>query len=272
MANGRMRFYSIAQNAQTSISYVIPNDLPAIMTQDNPHFQREMKTLYLLHGISGNDCDWVYSGAAEELALQYNLAVICITAGNNFYLDREATGCKYATFAGEEVVTYTRKLFSLSDKREDTLIGGLSMGGYGAIHTALSYPDTFGGCIALSSALITKQIAAMKEGEGNEIANAAYYREIFGDPERILTSDIAPEFLYQSRKKDGRPIPPVYLACGTEDMLIENNRAFRDFLQGEQADFRYEEGPGIHDWKFWNVYIMKGAEWLLSHMSVRGGR
>ena len=154
MATGRLRFYSISQMGQVNISYVIPNDIPPIMVEGNEHFKRPMKTLYLLHGFSGNESDWEYNGVAEDIAGKYNLAVIMITGGNNFYLDRKATGCQYGTFAGEEVVNYTRKLFGLSEKREDTLIGGLSMGGFGALHTGLRYPDTFGKIGAMSSALI----------------------------------------------------------------------------------------------------------------------
>ena len=163
MATGNLRFYSISQMGLVNISYVIPNDVPPEMVGVNPHYQRPMKTLYLLHGFSGNENDWLYTGLAEEVAGAYNLAVIMITTGNNFYLDRKATGCQYGTYAGKEVVEYTRNIFCLSDKREDTLIGGLSMGGFGAIHTALAYPETFGGVVALSSALIIHDIAGVKE-------------------------------------------------------------------------------------------------------------
>lgn len=94
MATGRLRFYSQAQNGQVNIAYVIPNDVPEIMTAGNESFKRPMKTLYLLHGMSGNESDWEYNGIAEDIAFTYNMAVIMITAGNNFYLDRKATGCQ----------------------------------------------------------------------------------------------------------------------------------------------------------------------------------
>ena len=62
------------------------------------------KTLYLLHGISGNDCAWEYNGIAEDLSIRFNLAIIMFTCGNDFYLDREATGRQYCQFAGREAV------------------------------------------------------------------------------------------------------------------------------------------------------------------------
>ena len=57
-------------------------------------------------------------------------------------------------------------------------------------------------------------------------------------------------------------IPKLYLACGTEDFLIEENRDYRDFLTNEMIDFTYIEGPGAHDWNFWDTYIEKVIEWL----------
>ena len=263
MATGRMRFYSLCQSMQVNFTYVLPNDLPEIFTKDNLHFDRPMKTLYLLHGFSGNDCDWEYNGIAEDLAANYNLAVIMPTAGNNFYLDREATGAQYGKFIGEEIVDYTRRTFGLSDKREDTLIAGLSMGGYGALHTAFAYPKTFAGAAALSPALVIRDIAKLKPDGFSLIANYAYYREIFGKLVRIELSDKNPEVQWKTLKKAGEKIPSVYLAIGTEDDLYANSLELKKFFEENKADFFYEDGPGKHDWKFWNEYIVRGIKWLL---------
>lgn len=266
MASGRMRFYSQALCGQTDFSFVIPNDVPPMMKDVNPCYQRPMKTLYLLHGYSGNDCDWHYDGVAEALSANYNLAVILLGCGNNFYLDREATGTQYGVYAGQELVDFTRRCFGLSNKREDTLIGGFSMGGFGALHTGLAYPDTFGAIIALSSALIIHEVAQMQPGSHNGVANYAYYRDIFGEPSLVEASDNNPETLYDRLRAAGRAIPPIYMAIGTEDFLYEKNQDFRAFLTERGADFVYEEGPGVHDWKFWNDYIVKGLEWSLTKL------
>ena len=267
MATGRLRYYSLAQMGQVNITYVLPVDVPEMMMGDNPHYKRPMKTLYLLHGFSGNESDWQYNGVAEDIAFQYNLAVIMITTGNNFYLDRKATGCQFGTFAGQEVVDFTRKLFGLSDKKEDTLIAGLSMGGFGALHTGLAYPETFGGIVALSSALIIHELAAMKPGQNNEMANYEYYREVFGELEGIEETEQNPEYLYKKLKEAGKPIPPIYMAIGTEDFLYGHNQITRKFFEENGANMKYEEGPGIHDWNFWNKYIMTGLDWVLKAMS-----
>ena len=80
---------------------------------------------------------------------------------NRFYLDNPDIGEYYGAYVGEELVEITRRMFPLSRERKDTAIGGLSMGGFGAIRNGLFYADTFGSIIGLSSALITEEVAAM---------------------------------------------------------------------------------------------------------------
>ena len=70
--------------------------------------------------------------------------------------------------------------------------------------------------------------------------------------------------LYRKLKAEGRPLPQIYMACGTEDFLLGHNRDMRDFLRSEGADLRSEEGPGMHDWNFWYPRSLEGVEWLLN--------
>lgn len=63
---------------------------------------------------------------------------------------------------------------------------------------------------------------------------------------------------------DGKKIPPIYMAIGTEDFLCEADQEFRRFLDMRGTDYFYEEGPGIHNRDFWNPCIVKGVEWALT--------
>ena len=165
---------------------------------------------------------------------------------------------------GVELVDYVRKTFGLAERPEDTYIAGLSMGGFGALHTGLAYPDRFGKIGALSSALIVHEVAAMKPGQGNAVANYDYYRECFGDPATAAERDCNPEVLARKLKAEGKTIPGIYMACGTEDFLIENNRAFHKFLTDEEIPHEYHEGKGIHDMVFWTEHIRNAVEWMFN--------
>ncbi len=259
MASGRMEFHANSIMQHTNFSFVLPVDMPEEEILDKRHYDRPTMSLILLHGLTGTDTDWMFSGAAQFVAMQYNLAVFMPTTGNSFYLDRGYEGGNFATFIGEELPGFISRTFGYCDSRENMMIAGLSMGGYGAIHTALSFPDRFSKCIALSSALRIHELAQDPNGDG--IISAKMAIDIFGDLSEIESSDKNPEVLFKKLKADGVDIPEMYLACGTEDSLIESNREFVHFLEKENANFAYEEGPGVHDWIFWNQYLKRGIEW-----------
>ncbi len=247
--------------------FVLPNDVNMEEVRDLRYYDRPPKSLILLHGLTGTDTDWLYGGVAQEMAIQYNLAVFMPTTGNSFYLDRGYAGGNFGTFVGEEFPAYIRSVFGFCKNREDTLIAGLSMGGFGAVHTALAFPETFCSCIALSSAFVWQEIAETGS-RSNSVMPPEMVRDVFGDPAQLLTSDKNPEVLFRRLKERGAPIPSLYLAVGTEDSLYAANQSFRSFLEKEQADFFYEDGPGMHTWTFWNEYLNRGLCWALKPKQI----
>lgn len=264
MAILSMNFYSQSLARIVEFKMILPNDVPRFISQNNPHYKRPAKTLYLLHGYSCNSSDWMTGSNIQELAGKYNLAVIMPSGENSFYLNAKGTGHSYCTYIGEELVAYTRATFGLSERKENTLIGGLSMGGFGALHTGMTYPETFGGIIALSSALIIYDVKGMKEGESNEVADYDYYHAVFGDLDTVDRRDCNPEVLIQKLLEKGEKLPRLYMACGEQDFLLENNRRMAHFLEVRKVpDFVYRETPGAHDWKFWNEHLEPGIGWVL---------
>ena len=224
--------------------------------------QKPLKTLYLLHGIFGNYTDWVNGTRIQAWAEANDLAVIMPSGENRFYLDDEKSGELYGEFIGKELVEFTRKLFPLSDKREDTFIAGLSMGGYGAIRNGLKYAENFGCVIGLSAALVHDTWKDADNSAPIFTFRRNYYEAIFGEYDKVKGSDKDPKALLLKLKEEGRPVPKMYLCCGTEDGLVTANRDFRDFLNENGVDLTYAEGPGKHDWVFWDTYIKKVLDWL----------
>ena len=254
MADLTIRFYSDVLKRDVSFLMVIPNDIRMdYPREDLKRKDRPMKTLFLLHGYSGSAFNWVPGNLAE----QYNFAIVIPSGENGFWLDGPATGRQFATFVGVELVEYVRKTFKLAMTPEDTFLMGFSMGGFGAIHTAFAYPETFGKAAALSSALIHNEVAKMKEGEGNPVANYDYYYMCFGNPAKLAESDNNPEYLLKKQIAAGKKIPEIFMACGTEDFLLEPNRAFHKFLEEQKVQHTYCESSGIHDMRFWQEYAEK---------------
>ena len=227
-----------------------------------PRGNRPYKTLYLLHGIYGNYTDWINGTRIMRYAEEHDLAVVMPSGDNSFYVDQPKGNNNYGEFIGKELVELTRKMFNLSDKKEDTFIGGLSMGGYGALRNGLKYNETFGYIISLSGALVVEEMATRK-GEADWFAQGKDYAEYcMGPLDKLLESDKNPKYIVKNLIKAGADIPKIYLACGDSDNLLGVSQDMADFLKGQNIDVTFEIGPGNHEWDFWDTYIKKAIEWL----------
>jgi S-formylglutathione hydrolase FrmB len=220
------------------------------------------KTLYLLHGVLGNYTDWVSGTNIHRWAESKDLAVVMPSGDNMFYVDNRSGHNNYGEFIGEELVDITRKMFPLSNRREDTFIAGLSMGGYGALRNGLKYYDKFGYIAGLSSALETENLVNRTNENLLFFMNRSFSEGIFGDLTKVIDSDMNPKWLARKLIEKQENIPKIYMACGDKDFLLEANRDFRSYLKNIGIDVMYEEGPGGHDWDFWDQYIKKVLNWL----------
>lgn len=242
--------------------------LPVDRLSDNWRTARpkKFKTLYLLHGIFGNYTDWVSGTRIQRWAEKRGIAVVMPSGDNAFYVDQPAQRNLYGEFIGCELVEITRRMFPLSRKREDTFIGGLSMGGYGAMRNGLKYHETFGAIISFSGALHFMDMTEEEFSE-NDPVDRAFMDAMFGDLLEASGTDRNPRILIEelAKKKTADPtlkLPRIYMSCGTEDDLLGSNRLYRDLLVEAGFQVTYEEGPGGHDWDFWDTYILKALDWL----------
>lgn len=258
MAYLDIQFYSNSLCRGVQFKMIIPNDFNEHWEPEQRRKGEQMKVLFLLHGYTGSAGNWV----PEYLASLYNFAIVMPNGENGFWVDGISTGHKYGSFVGVELVDYIRKTFGLAMKAEDTYIMGMSMGGYGALRAALAYPERFGKAAALSSALVIHEKAHMKPGNPDTHANYEYYRECFGDLEVIEQSRNNPEVLVDEiLEKKGR-FPEIFMACGTEDFLLERNRRFHEFLLSKDVQHCYLESTGGHDMQFWDEYAKKFVEMM----------
>ena len=255
MADGRMEFHAETIMQHANFCFVLPNDVPMEEVRDLRYYERPTMSLVLLHGLTGTDTDWLFGGLAHEMSIQYNLAIFMPTTGNSFYLDRGYPGGNFASFVGEELPAYIRSTFGYCQSREETCIAGLSMGGYGALRTALAFPETYSACIALSSAL---RIHALARGDDDTgVMPMAMIRDVFGDLESLESSDKNPEVLVRRLLEEGKELPSIYLACGTEDTLIDANRDFRAELDSIGFRYEYHESTRGHLWCNWRQYLVQ---------------
>jgi S-formylglutathione hydrolase FrmB len=177
-----------------------------------------------------------------------------------------ARGLRYWTFLSEELPALARSFFPLSDAREDNFVAGLSMGGYGAFKLALRRPDKFAAAASLSGALDVAGLAG-RDRERDPLWSQEM-ENIFGDPGGIAGSPNDLFFLAQEVARSDGPKPALFQCCGTEDVLHSDNLHFMEDAKSLGLNLTYEEGPGQHEWGFWDKWIQRVLEWLPMAKSV----
>ena len=252
MALFEMHYSSAALGMGVTVNVIIPD---VLKSGEGP-----FKTLYLLHGLSGDQTHWLRYTSVERYAKDHGIAVVMPAVARSWYADT-AYGAKYFTFITEELPTVCRGHFKgIGDRREDTFIGGLSMGGYGAIKAAMTYPERYAGCIALSGALdITRKGRpySLEEWRGN-FGFDLHTAEELADGENDIFA------LARRNAEAGKEMPPFFLWCGTEDTLLDVNRQYRDLLCELGIAHTYSESEGNHSWQWWDLHIKRGIEYFFA--------
>lgn len=261
MALIRFEFFSYTLMRTVPVTAILPADNVAFPGKEVPN-QKPFQTLYLLHGIFGSDLDWVSGTNIQKIAQSNNLAVIMPSGENHFYVNAPGMGFQYGDFIGQELVEVTRRLFHLSDKREDTFIGGLSMGGYGALINGLKHCETFSHIAMLSAALVLDTIVNSSEDAPDIFHNRNYFKAVFGDPENLTGSDNDYKALLLKKLSLNAELPKLFMTIGTEDFLLDENRDYHDFLLSHKVPVDYFESSGKHDWEFWSRTIYDVIDWL----------
>ncbi|MDD6033690.1 MAG: alpha/beta hydrolase family protein [Oscillospiraceae bacterium] len=256
MALMQVNFFSDVLGMETQMNVILPQQTSGQIGVKNSDTCGRIPTLYLLHGMSDDHSTWLRRTSIERYAEDLGIAVVMPTTHLGWYTDMNV-GNRYWTYISEELPRICRSFFKdLSDRREETFAAGLSMGGYGAMKLGLGASDTFGAVASLSGGLDAIAVARGDLGGGR------FWWSIFGDEEQVTGSDNDLFALATRLKESGKPLPKIYMWCGTEDFLYDHNIRMRDHLKGLGYDLTYEECPGDHQWKYWDQKIQNVLDWL----------
>jgi S-formylglutathione hydrolase FrmB len=241
-------FFSESLELSTSMMVILPQETSRQIGMTGKAGGDAPPVLYLLHGLSDDDSIWLRRTSIERYAAPLGIAVVMPQVHRSFYAD-EVHGNRYWTFISEELPALVNKFFRVSQRREDTFVAGLSMGGYGAFKLALRQPERFAAAASLSGAV---DIASRR-------LKSKALQHVFGDAEIAGTDDDLLALL----EKAERPLPDLYLWCGTEDGLADSNRKFIETAERQGVALKSELSPGDHDWKYWDEKIQDVLQWML---------
>jgi putative tributyrin esterase len=231
---------------------VFPKNYSSAKTEKFP-------VIYLLHGYSGHFDNWTDKTDLKKYAADYNYIIVTPEGNNGWYSDSaKVSNDKYESYIIQELIPEIDKNFRTIAARESRVIGGLSMGGFGAMKLGIKYPQMFALAGSFSGA-----IAASSYRNSNEIPSGALRTTLldtFGEPESEthkannlfkITSEMSPEKIAS--------LPFLYLDCGTEDELglLQINKMFADILVQRKIPHEFRQLPGKHNWEFWNSQVLE---------------
>ena len=231
----------------------------AIVPEDDSFFKQHepvkpLKMLLLLHGLSSDATSYMRLTSIERYAEAHQLAVIMPNADHSGYANM-AFGHSYYDYI-LEIYNYAHQVLPVSKKREDNFIAGHSMGGYGTMKFALTQGRLFSKASPLSAVF---QAQGLMQLDYPDFAPKA----ITGEDTNIKDTELDTYYLVDEAVEKGLTIPKLLIQCGTEDFLYEDNQQFMTYLDDKGIDYQYEEGPGEHDYAFWDKAIKRTIEWLV---------
>jgi len=199
---------------------------------------RPYPVAYMLHGAGGHYSEWVAYGlpeSAEDLIWNGEVQpmIIVMPQGDqSYFVNHVGTDeARWGDYIAFDLVAHIDATYRTIPQPSSRAIGGLSMGGFGALQLAFTHPEIFGVVGAHSPALHT--IAQI--------------------PDLIDTADEDEEFdpLELAKTLDPTHAPKVWVDAGSEDEWAE-----RDLLLGQTLDARgiphqVQLSPGQHTAEYW---------------------
>lgn len=238
MTLARVEFFSDALGCHTDYNVLLPD------AGEGP-----FPVLFQLHGLTDDRNSWLERSNIIRHAAGMPLVIVFPDGGTSAYLNWKDAGRlgrqNYEDLIIDDIPAHLRRHFRVTDG--PWAIGGLSMGGYGAMRLGLKYRDRFASIWSHSSKLIW----------GDDLLEGSMLKA----PEDVDVFPIAGEV-----KARGNA-PVISFDCGTEDELIDENRAFHEHLQAIGLDHHYAEHEGGHTWDYWDEHV---REALAQHARVLG--
>lgn len=256
MAMVNLTFHSYYLGTQAHVTVLLPEKMKGAPADNSG---KKYPVLYLLHGHSNDDMTYITQGNAALLCRDLDLIVVMPSVCRSFYTNAKH-GYLYYDYMTKELPIVIKNYFPISSEREETYIAGLSMGGYGAFMLAMKNPDKFAAAASMSGAMdacfrIRRDDLEMIQHKCADMDENM--RNIFGSPKEYDNTDKDLYYLAKKLDKKEGDHPRLFLCCGLEDELHDQNLQMKEFLEKEtNLDFQYKESHGIHNWYYWNKALV----------------
>lgn len=255
MAFSEIHFYSKTLGMDTAINVILPESQQGIGMQGEKVYMESYPVLWLLHGRSDDHTTWMRRTSIERYVAPLGLAVVMPDGGYSRYLNM-AYGPDYYDYIVTELPEICRRIFPrMSSARQDNYIAGLSMGGGGAMYIGLNNPDKYSHICMLSTGGVVPVEMLWRETKtskwNKEIYGTENMEELVGGKYDILE-------LIKSAYQKCDNVPHVFHAMGIDDIRYKAGKIIKETFEsiaGDPYKYEYHEGPGDHEWAFWDYWI-----------------
>jgi putative tributyrin esterase len=239
MAVGTVRFFSAALGRPVPYTIVLP-EVREVGPGPYP-------ALLQLHGRHDDYAAWVVKSRLA-LYLERLPLITVLPDGGNFWWSNVDPALRYEDLLVTDLWEHVNAVYA-TRPGAPWAIGGLSMGGYGALRLGLKYPEKYCSVFAHSSVIPPAAILRERQPELS--------------PEQVSDMDC-----YRwAAEIDPARAPRLGFDCGTEDSLLDQNRSFHDYLTAVGLPHSYAEHPGGHTWDYWDQHVQTA---LRQHAEVLG--
>jgi putative tributyrin esterase len=253
MAFARINYFSQSLRKASSVSVVFP---------DHPPIPGPWSAFYLLHGLSDDDTIWMRRTSIERYVEGLPLVVVMPDGGRGWYTNAVA-GPAHEDDLIKDIVGLIDRTFPVKAERGGRAIGGLSMGGFGAVKLGLKHHEMFASVNSHSGALSILHDDWNKNDRIKDIRPEL--ERIFGRAPKGGPED---PFAIIERIDHGR-FPALRIDCGKGDFLIEQNRAFHKHLEAQHIPHEYEEFVGVHNWEYWDQHVQEAIAFHARNLKLK---
>jgi S-formylglutathione hydrolase FrmB len=248
------------------VSY--PVEYSVYLPPDYETSRRSYPVLYLLHGYSDDETGWIQYGEANSIADRgitngdFSPFIIVIPDGKaTWYINNINGSDPWEDMFVQEFIPFIEKEFRVRSKKEFRAIGGLSMGGYGALMLSMRNPQLFSVCVAMSAAIFTDEEILTSD------IHDRYFGDIFGSrPVNGVVSEYwkahSPLHLIDRTDKELLRSVRFYIDCGDDDFIYKGNSALYVKMRNMNIPHEYRVRDGAHTWNYWRAGLTDGLKFI----------
>ncbi|MDQ3542135.1 MAG: esterase family protein [Chloroflexota bacterium] len=238
MTTATINFRSASMNQLVSYSVILPD-----------RGEGPFPVLIQLHGLSDDHLSWIHRSNLVRHVENFPLIVVMPNGGTSGHLNWRASERLirhlYEDLLANDIPDHVQRHFNATDG--PWAIGGLSMGGYGAMRLGLKYPDRFASIWAHSS---------------------AFHIERMVEPALIGDVEDADVFRHAERVAASATQPVIAFDCGVDDeRLIGHNRELHAHMDRIGLSHHYAEHPGGHTWEY-QPHTLPLVSWTASEIET----